>query len=502
MRHQETQHPILYEINTRVWLRELSQKAGKTLTLAEIPEEVIAEIVEIGPDLVWLMGVFTVGDVGRALSLSHPGLRRDYNHALPDWMESDVIGSPYAVADYVVSPDLGGPEALAVLRAKLAAHGIGLLLDFVPNHTARDHSWVKEHPEYYVHGSEDDGRDDQNFFLADTHDGTRVLACGRDPYFPGWTDTAQLNYRHKATRRAMTDALLSISRQCDGVRCDMAMLVLEEIFDRTWGARADVPGPDRAQGEFWAQATDEVRAAHPGFLFLAESYWDLEWRLLSLGFDYAYDKVLLDRLKSSEAPHVRGHLTADMEYQERLARFLENHDESRAASLFQGERHKAAAVLTMTSPGMRFFYEGQFEGHTLHLPVQLGRRQQPAPSEDLRAFYRTLRGVLRTHALRHGKPRLLTARPAWSGSGSHQNLIAWRWDAGSRGQFVAVINYSSHQAQGLLPLELRAVEGRAVVLKDLLSGEELHRPGTEIVRAGLSVDFAPWRAAIYRVERA
>src|SRR5690606_8887878 len=127
-------------------------------------------------------------------------------------------------------------------------------------------------------------------------------------------------------------------------------------------------------GEFWAEAIDAVRQKNPGFLMIAEAYWDLEWRLLSLGFDYTYDKRLLDRLHSGEAGPVRAHLSGDMEYQERQVRFLENHDETRARAAFSPAQQRAAAVIAATSPGMRFFHEGELEGRTLHLPVQLGRR--------------------------------------------------------------------------------------------------------------------------------
>ena len=68
--------------------------------------------------------------------------------------------------------------------------------------------------------------------------GDLLLAYGRDPYFPGWPDTLQLNYGNPATQEAMIGELLKIAGQCDGVRCDMAMLVLPDVFERTWGIRA------------------------------------------------------------------------------------------------------------------------------------------------------------------------------------------------------------------------------------------------------------------------
>jgi glycosidase len=182
-----------------------------------------------------------------------------------------------------------------------------------------------------------------------------LLAYGRDPYFPGWPDTVQLNYANPALQEAMVGELTKIAGQCDGVRCDMAMLILPDVFERTWGQRAPL---------FWPKATQRVRERFPHFLLMAEVYWDLEWTLLQQGFDYAYDKRLYDRLREGHARPVREHLHAGLDYQNKLARFLENHDEPRAATAFSAEVHKAAAVITFLSPGLRFFHQGQFEGRT------------------------------------------------------------------------------------------------------------------------------------------
>ena len=194
--------------------------------------------------------------------------------------------------------------------------------------------------------------------------GDLLLAHGRDPYFDGWPDTLQLDYSRVATQEAMIAELLKIAGQCDGVRCDMAMLVLPEVFERTWGHRAPV---------FWPGATGRVRERVPGFCFMAEVYWDLEWTMLQQGFDYAYDKRLYDRLREGHARPVREHLLAGLDFQSKLARFLENHDEPRAAATFAPGMHEAAAVITFLSPGLRFFHQGQFEGRRKRISPHLVR---------------------------------------------------------------------------------------------------------------------------------
>ena len=250
----------------------------------------------------------------------------------------------------------------------------------------------------------------QNYCRVGKGEAARVLAYGRDPYFDGWPDTLQLNYGSPALHEAMLGELGRIAHQCDGVRCDMAMLVLPEVFERTWGISAPA---------FWPRATEAVRAKVPGFLFLAEVYWDLEWTLQQQGFDYTYDKRLYDRLEHGHARPVREHLFAGLDFQDHLARFLENHDEPRAAATFAPEVHRAAAILTFLTPGLRFFHQGQREGKRVRIPVHLGRGPDEAPDARDRRVLRRPPGVPEGPGLprrRVGAPRLS------SGLGRERNV--------------------------------------------------------------------------------
>ena len=213
---------VICEINTWVWLNELAWTCGGAVTLASVPEQEWDRVAALGFDMVWLMGVWERSPAGVRIARDHPDLQREFSAALPDFTPADVVGSPYAVHRYVVDEHLGGPEGLQRARADLGRRGIRLMLDFVPNHVATDHPWTTEHPEYFVH---EDG----------------FIAHGRDPYFPPWTDTAQLNFFRTDTRQALIAELRNIARQCDGVRCDMAMLVLNDVFSKTWGERAGAP---------------------------------------------------------------------------------------------------------------------------------------------------------------------------------------------------------------------------------------------------------------------
>ena len=329
-------------------------------------------------------------------------------------------------------------DGLAAAREQLAKRGIRLILDFVPNHVAPDHPWVGSNPEYFIQGSVADARNDPASYLQ--LDGG-VFACGRDPYFPAWPDVLQLNAFDPGLRRAAAETLRNIAEQSDGVRCDMAMLLLNPVFERTWGGRA---GP-RPPTEYWRDIIPAVKESNPNFLFMAEAYWDLEWELQQQGFDFCYDKRLYDRLEHDSPEGVRLHLCADPAYQNKLVRFLENHDEPRAAAVFSPQHERAAAIVIATLPGARLFHEGQFEGRKVRLPVFLGRRPEERVDEGMRAFYTKLLQAINNPVFREGEWSLCE-RTGWPDNPSYLNLVAWSW-AKDETRFLIVVNLSDRTAQ-------------------------------------------------------
>jgi glycosidase len=476
-------HPALYEINARVWLRELSLRARRLLTLADVPDGEIQRLADLGFDALWLMGVWATGAAGREVSRRDPTLRADYRHALPDVCEADIIGSPYAVAAYEVAPELGGPQALAALRARLAGAGLRLVLDFVPNHTALDHPLVGERPAAYVQGTEDDLlRDPASFFRGPSG---AVIARGRDPFFPAWPDTAQLNPGSHEGRRFLMESLHAVADECDGLRCDMAMLLLPEVLERTWGGRL---GPGWIRASFWSEAIAAVRVQSKEFVFLAECYWDLEERLLGEGFDFTYDKVLYDRVRAGDAAGVRGHLSRPAAFQERCARFLENHDEMRAVEAFGLEGSRSAASVTFAAPGLKLFHEGQLECRRVRLPVHLGRRPEEPPDDAVRSFYERLLRYLRLPALREGSARLIHAGPSGPGDDTHGQLVALEWQPPGEGGHLGlvVVNLGSGRAYGRIRVPA-ARRGLTYRLLDHHDDSAYQRSGDELVDPGLFV---------------
>src|SRR6478609_1519018 len=468
----KAKYPSLYQINTRVWLTELSQDLGRPATLDDVTDAELDRLAEMGFDWIWFLSVWTTGERSRKVSLENPEWRHEFEQTLHNLKkEEDIGGSGFAIADYHAHPNLGGDAALKRLRERLNKRGLKLMLDFVPNHMGFDHPWVQEHPEYFITGTEEDIKNNpQNYTRVTLKQGEKILAYGRDPYFSGWPDTLQLDYSNRVAADAMRLELVRIAQQCDGVRCDMAMLILPEVFEKTWGRKAK---------PFWPIGIKEVRVRVPNFCFMAEVYWDMEWTLQQQGFDYTYDKRLYDRLHEGVAKPAREHLLAGLDYQNKLARFMENHDEPRAAAVFPPQTCEAAAVVTFLAPGLRFFRQGQFEGRTKRISPHLCRAPDEPVNSRLARFYDRLLALLRQPIFRHGKWQLLECAPAWDGNGSSDAFIAYAWqDSGAR--ILVAVNYSDHFSQCYARLPFSNLHGRQWQLRDLIGEAQYERNGTTL----------------------
>jgi len=488
----QPRYPTLYQINTRAYMTDLARSLNRTVTLDDVPDSALDEWQARGFDWIWLLSVWSTGAVGQRISRQNAEWRREFQSTLKDLTEEDIAGSGFAITAYTVSPSLGGDAALARLRERLRRRGLRLMLDFVPNHTAVDNPWVNQRPEVYVAGSESDlSRAPGNYLrMGGGAQEGRILAHGRDPYFPGWPDTLQLDYSNPSTIEVMSEQLARIGERCDGVRCDMAMLVLPDVFERTWGRRA-LP--------FWPDAIRRVRARSPGFLFMAEVYWDLEWTMMQQGFDFAYDKRLYDRLRDGHARPVRDHLRAGLDYQDHLARFMENHDEPRACAAFPEGLREAAAIVTFLTPGLRFFHEGQFDGRTVRVSPHLVRRPYEVPNPRVRDFYERLSPILRRDEVRNGSWQLLEAMPAWDGNWTNDCLIISWWSDRAGRSLLVPVNYAGNQSQCYVRLPGNGLNGRIVVLRDLTGPSWYVRNGDELISKGLYLDMPAWGYNVFEV---
>ena len=428
--------------------------------------------------------------------LKHADLRKAYDLVLPGWREVDVGGSPYAIGDYQVPPALGGEAGLEQFRRRLNDRGLKLVLDFVPNHVGLDHRWVEERPELFVQSS----GEAPGTFAQQTRAGLRWLAHGKDPYFAPWTDTVQLDYRRVAARAAIMQLLQSIAGSCDGVRCDMAMLLLNDVFAKTWES-FPIANHDAPVSEFWASAIPAVKQGHPDFVFLAEAYWGLEPRLQALGFDYTYDKALYDNLVSHNAAGAQKHLLGmAAEAVAGSAHFLENHDEPRIAAVLSPAEHRAAALLILGLPGMRFLHDGQLSGARLKIPVQLARCAEEPSQAEIVNLYERLLTTLRGTAVGQGMAELSKPGAAWPGNFTIQNFVIVQWQKQAPEFDLVVVNLAPHRSQCFAPLSLAGLAVHNWAMTDLLGEERFKRSGDDLQNQGLYLDLPAHGAQLFHFE--
>jgi glycosidase len=446
--------PTIYEINTPIFLREVAQRIGYIVTLADVPDVEWDMIARPGIDTVWFMGVWKRSQVAKDMAKGEAWLKA----ALPDMQDDDLLGSAYSIQEYVVDDLLGGNAGLAVARSKLKERGIKIILDYVPNHVAIDHGWATEHPDYFLTGTE---RELEKYPEAFVQTPGGIFAKGKDPNFEPWSDVLQLNTFLPALRQETMSTLQYIASISDGVRCDMAMLVLNTIFKETWGDRVgDIP-----TDEYWPRIINAVRDVSPDFLFLAEVYWDRQQDLLDQGFDLCYDKDLYDHLLRGSVHVIKKHLEKTLSYQNHLLRFLENHDEERAAKEFPLDKHIATAVITATLPGAHLYYDGEREGRVVRVPVHLGRRVDEPTNEAIALFYDKLWAFIAQKRLEQGDWKLLTATSQLWHRESH-HVLAWEWTTETRRSIIAV-NYSPEKAHVTIDTDLK----KATKAEDILKGQ-------------------------------
>jgi glycosidase len=487
-------NPLLYEINAWAWLDQLSARLGRTMDLSGVPDAEWDSFAQLGFDAIWLMGVWQRSPISRQISLQDPALFSDYERALPGWKPADVIGSPYSVMQYVPDPRIGTWDKLDRVREKLHVRKMALFLDFVGNHTARDNPWVIEHPEFYVQGSKGDFEKSPSlFFQANTKQGARYIALAKDPYFPPWTDVAQLNHFQPEMRAAHLAELATIAQHCDGVRCDMAMLQLNDIFEKGWARLlANTPPPAK---EFWT----EVHQAIPNLILLAEAYWGTEPRLIDLGFSFAYDKILYDAVRNADVGAVQSRLSGIGDQQNHYARFLENHDEPRRAEVIPDDRLAAVGTLMGTLPGMRFYQQGEIEGRKIRLPIQLRTAADEPPDPYSVAFFRKILSLTREDIFHDGRWDVLDV--AAEGYTSPAGLLVYEWRSKKDWRVIAV-NLAAGPSQGRVRLGDRISATQQYVFYDQLNEVRYDRSGPELHDVGLFVRLEGFQAHIFNITSA
>ncbi|MGB2578388.1 hypothetical protein AAIR98_000307 [Elusimicrobium simillimum] len=478
-------NPHILEVNTGVWLKLLSDRYAKPMTICHVPDECLDEIKAMGFDAVWLMGVWQKSPKAQEIARANEEINRAVSYIFPDYKKEDIKASPYSVYAYTVDSEIGTEEGLKDLKRRFNERGIALLLDFVGNHLAIDHPKTLTDPDLFINTGTNPPTTDPDLFFK-TENGY-YIAHGRDPFFPPWTDTAQLNYFNPKTQDYMMEVLKKIMTFCDGVRCDMAMLSLNKVQKDTWWKFLGGQEPGE---EFWTRAVREAREINSDFIFIAEVYWGLEWEIQEMGFDYTYDKVMYDRLRFSSAENIKGHLGAEHLYQMRSIRFISNHDEESAMQAFGRDKALAASTLIATIPGARMFFCQQLYGYKHHLPVQYVGYTGEADAE-LFNFYTRLLSLI-NHPSFHGGQWTIKNLTSVNDSETHKNILAWTWIQGMEHKLV-VINYSGEQSIGHMTLNKHKFK----TIAEDLQGLEITESADELYKNGLTVDLKPYESRIY-----
>jgi 1,4-alpha-glucan branching enzyme len=320
--NQVLESAVIYEAN----IRQYSNEGTFDAFTKDIPQ-----LKELGVKIIWLMPVFPISQTKRKATGG------DFASKLTDPNEqAKALGSYYAVSDFKkINPEFGTIEDFRRLVKTAHQNGMYVILDWVPNHTGWDHTWLKTNPEFYTRNSKGEITDPIN------DDGSPV----------GWADVADLNYDSKGLRKEMVK--------------DMQYWITEESVD---GFRCDVAGS--VPTDFWLEAIPQLRAQKDIFM-LAEA-WEPE--LLKEGlFDMAYGwdrhHAFNDIAKGEVgAKKWDENYTNDADRYEAddiLMNFVTNHDENSWNGTINerlGDASEALTALSYVAPGMPLIYSGQEYG--------------------------------------------------------------------------------------------------------------------------------------------
>lgn len=402
------QHQSLYLINTRLWIDQLSKKYNHPITVDTVPNAEWNNLFE-KYDYFWFMGIYTpsIASQEHAKKWCH-----ELRYALPDLdPNKDVAASPFAIPEYVPNQKIAKNwQAWDKMVNKLHQHGKKVMIDFVPNHTALDAKLAKNNPEYFIQGSQHQYNSNPNLFypVIANDSQTYYIAHGKDPNFPQWADTLQLNYGVPGLHEEMAKQLLELSRHSDGVRCDMAMLLNPQTFIRTWGWALSESQKDYLwQHPFWQEKIPLVKTnAQKQFDFLGEIYWDKEY--LGQVFDYIYNQDFYNVLHESpqtlksQVQYLLETKKSCRHYHDTL--YIENHDEQRASQVLGPKLSKAAAVLAGIIPNSIFMVnQGQEKGLKIKPPMQISRFPKEESDLETQIFYDKLLNLTNSCLFKQGE---------------------------------------------------------------------------------------------------
>jgi glycosidase len=360
----------IYQINIRQFISYHNKK-----NLVDLDISIFQEIKK-DFDCVWLMGIWKLPPIEISLPYISEEQIKEYKKLKADFKTNDLCGSIFAIDSYKIDIEIcPTEEEFKIFVSKLHDIGLKVILDFIPNHFHIESSIVKNNPEYFINWNNNENKELNEVFTHQNFPSTNI-ANGKDPHFPAWKDTAQLNWFNPKTIEFMKNQLSYISSLVDGVRCDMAMLLLIEIFNTNWFVFLNNFGFTFPNIEPWEYLISEVKKTKPDFILLAECYWNTQDILLKLGFNYVYNKDWYDLLTHNSSTDNMLNFIKKYPLDSRGQNiiFLENHDEKRAKTLFPND-DDYHFFLNVTKNSDFSYLEnwGQKERFELNFPVQLKR---------------------------------------------------------------------------------------------------------------------------------
>jgi len=310
---------VIYEAN----IRQYSVKGTFKAFTKDIPQ-----LKELGVKIIWVMPIFPISETKRKATGG------DFASKIKDpEKRKKALGSYYAVSDFTkVNPEFGTIEDFRKLLKTAHQNGIYVILDWVPNHTGWDHTWLKTNPEFYTKNAQGDI--------------TEPLNPGGTPV--GWADVADLNYNSKGLRKEMVKEMTYWLTQedVDGFRCDVA---------------GSVPT------DFWQEAIPKLRAIKPIFM-LAEAWepallkdhlfdmaysWDTHHKMNAIAQGKENVKAWDDRMAQIDTLYEKDDI---------LMNFVTNHDENSwngSVKERMGDASETMLALSYATPGMPLIYSGQ-----------------------------------------------------------------------------------------------------------------------------------------------
>ncbi len=391
---------VMIAKSTLVWLDQLSKTYEQPITrLDEIPDEELDQLAKWGFTALWLIGLWERSPASRAIK------RRMGN--------PEAEPSAYSLIDYTIADALGGYEAYENLRDRCKDRGLRLASDMVPNHTGMDSTWVREHPEWFVHlryppypnyrfsGPNLSSDPDYGIYLEDSYYNrsdasvvfrrtelrtgkTHYIYHGNDGTGLPWNDTAQLDYLKPVVREAVIQTILEVARMFPIIRFDAAMVLVKRHIRRLWYPAPNGPGDcvsSRTEfslskelfdqlmpEEFWREVVDRVAEEAPDTLLLAEAFWMLEgYFVRTLGMHRVYNSAFMHMLRDEDNAKyretIKNTIAFDPEILKRYVNFMNNPDEDTAIEQFgKGDKYFGICMMMLTMPGLPMFGHGQVQG--------------------------------------------------------------------------------------------------------------------------------------------